>query len=133
MCIRDSRITGRIKDFSPRSKKVHIDIDPSSINKVIRVDVPIVGDIGHVLEDALRIWKSRGRKVNKDGLAKWWKQIAEWRAVKCLSYKGSDVYKRQGLCGDHRRRAAGGNHRGRCGVGHRDGADFAADHAALWL
>ena len=86
----DDRITGRIKDFSPRSKKVHIDIDPSSINKVIRVDVPIVGDIGHVLEDALRIWKSRGRKVNKDGLAKWWKQIAEWRAVKCLSYKGSD-------------------------------------------
>jgi acetolactate synthase-1/2/3 large subunit len=86
----DDRITGRIKDFSPRSKKVHIDIDPSSINKVIRVDVPIVGDIGHVLEDALRIWKSRGRRVNKDGLAKWWKQIAEWRAVKCLSYKGSD-------------------------------------------
>ena len=86
----DDRITGRIKDFSPRSKKVHIDIDPSSINKVIHVDVPIVGDIGHVLEDALRIWKSRGRRVNKDGLAKWWKQIAEWRAVKCLSYKGSD-------------------------------------------
>ncbi len=86
----DDRITGRIKDFSPRSKKVHIDIDPSSINKVIHVDVPIVGDIGHVLEDALRIWKARGRKVNKDGLAKWWKQIAEWRAVKCLSYKPSD-------------------------------------------
>lgn len=86
----DDRITGRIADFSPHSKKVHVDIDPSSINKVIRVDVGIVGDVGHVLEDALRLWKARGRKVNKDGLAKWWKQIAEWRAVKCLSYKNSD-------------------------------------------
>ena len=85
----DDRITGRIPDFSPHSKKVHVDIDPSSINKVIRVDVGIVGDVGHVLEDALRLWKARGRKVNKDGLAKWWKQIAEWRAVKCLGYKGS--------------------------------------------
>ncbi len=85
----DDRITGRIADFSPHSRKVHVDIDPSSINKVIRVDVGIVGDVGHVLEDALRIWKARGRKVNKDGLAKWWKQIAEWRTVKCLEYKGS--------------------------------------------
>jgi len=85
----DDRITGRIADFSPHSRKVHVDIDPSSINKVIRVDVGIVGDVGHVLEDALRIWKARGRKVNKDGLAKWWKQIAEWRTVKCLGYKGS--------------------------------------------
>ncbi|GAB1478320.1 acetolactate synthase 3 large subunit [Paracoccaceae bacterium] len=85
----DDRITGRIKDFSPHSRKVHIDIDASSINKVIRVDVPIIGDVGHVLEDALRIWKARGRKVNKDGLAKWWKQINEWRAVNCLDYKGS--------------------------------------------
>ncbi len=86
----DDRITGRIADFSPRSKKVHVDIDPSSINKVIRVDLGIVGDVGHVLEDALRIWKARGRKVNKDGLARWWKQINEWRAVKCLSYTPSE-------------------------------------------
>ena len=85
----DDRITGRIKDFSPHSKKIHVDIDPSSINKVIRVDVPIVGDVGHVLEDALRLWKSRGRKTNKEGLAKWWAQITEWRSVKCLSYKSS--------------------------------------------
>ncbi|GLS87834.1 acetolactate synthase [Cypionkella aquatica] len=85
----DDRITGRIPDFSPKSKKVHVDIDPSSINKVIRVDVGIVGDIAHVLEEALALWKSRGSKVNKDGLAKWWKQIAEWQAVKCLGYKGS--------------------------------------------
>ncbi|MFN7222490.1 MAG: acetolactate synthase 3 large subunit [Paracoccaceae bacterium] len=85
----DDRITGRIKDFSPNSRKAHIDIDASSINKVVHVDVPILGDVGHVLEDLLRIWKSRGRKVNKDGLSKWWKQINEWRAVKCLTYKNS--------------------------------------------
>ena len=85
----DDRITGRLKDFSPFSRKVHIDIDPSSINKVIRVDVPIVGDVGHVLEDALRLWKSRGRRVNKEALAAWWKQIAEWKAVNCLDYKPS--------------------------------------------
>ncbi len=85
----DDRITGRIADFSPNSRKVHVDIDPSSINKVIRVDVGIVGDIAHVLEDALRIWKARGRKVNKAGLAKWWALINEWQAVKCLGYKGS--------------------------------------------
>ncbi|MCC0075346.1 MAG: acetolactate synthase 3 large subunit [Rhodobacter sp.] len=83
----DDRITGRVNAFSPNSKKAHIDIDPSSINKVIRVDLPIIGDVGHVLEDLLRIWKSRGRKTNKDGLAKWWKQIDAWKAVNCLAYK----------------------------------------------
>ena len=86
----DDRITGRVKDFSPFSRKVHVDIDPSSINKVIHVDLPIVGDVTHVLEEVLRVWKARGRKVNKAGLAKWWAQIAEWKAVNCLSYKGSD-------------------------------------------
>ncbi|MGP3696290.1 acetolactate synthase 3 large subunit [Rhodobacter sp. NSM] len=86
----DDRITGRVKDFSPGSKKVHIDIDPSSINKVIRVDVPIIGDVGHVLEDALRLWKSRGRKVNREALSRWWKQIEEWKAVNCLDYRGSE-------------------------------------------
>ena len=85
----DDRITGRIKDFSPGSRKIHVDIDASSINKVIRADVPILGDVGHVLEDALRIWKARGRKVNKAALAKWWAQINEWRSVKCLTYKNS--------------------------------------------
>jgi acetolactate synthase I/II/III large subunit len=82
----DDRITGRIADFSPGSRKAHIDIDPSSINKVIRVDVPIVGDVGHVLEDVLKVWKARGRKVNREGLAKWWAKIAEWRKVDCLAF-----------------------------------------------
>lgn len=87
----DDRITGRIADFSPGSVKAHIDIDPSSINKVVRVDVPIVGDVGHVLEDLLKVWKSRGRKTNAPALKAWWSQIDEWRARKCLSYKGSET------------------------------------------
>ncbi|MCL7465732.1 acetolactate synthase 3 large subunit [Phaeovulum sp. NW3] len=85
----DDRITGRITDFSPKSKKVHVDIDVSSINKVIPVDLPILGDVGHVLEDVLKVWKARGRKVNKTGLEKWWKKIEEWKAKKCLTYKPS--------------------------------------------
>jgi acetolactate synthase I/II/III large subunit len=86
----DDRITGRLDSFSPGSKKVHVDIDASSINKVIHVDLPILGDVGHVLEDLLRIWKARGRKTNKEALKGWWSQIEAWRAVKCLSYVNSD-------------------------------------------
>ena len=82
----DDRITGRIADFSPHSRKAHIDIDPSSINKVIRVDVPIVGDVGNVLEDVLALWKARGRKTNREGVAKWWAKIGEWRKVDCLAF-----------------------------------------------
>lgn len=94
----DDRITGRIADFSPGSAKAHIDIDPSSINKVIRVDFPIIGDVGHVLEDMLRIWKARGRKVNGGGLKRWWAQIEEWRKVDCLGFtqaKGAKTIKPQ--------------------------------------
>ncbi|MEM6619157.1 MAG: acetolactate synthase 3 large subunit [Pseudomonadota bacterium] len=87
----DDRITGRVDAFSPNSKKVHIDIDPSSINKVIHVDVPIIGDVGHVLEDALKIWKSRGRKTQSAALEKWWAEIDRWRAKECLSYRNSDT------------------------------------------
>ncbi|MFA5537665.1 MAG: acetolactate synthase 3 large subunit [Gemmobacter sp.] len=86
----DDRITGRVADFSPGSKKAHIDIDASSINKVIRVDVPILGDVAHVLEDLLKVWKSRGRKTDKAALAKWWTRIDEWRKVDCLAFKPSD-------------------------------------------
>ncbi|MDE4134462.1 acetolactate synthase 3 large subunit [Phaeobacter sp. QD34_3] len=86
----DDRITGRIDAFSPKSLKAHIDIDPSSINKVIRVDIPIVGDVGHVLEDLLKVWKARGRKTNKEALAKWQAKIADWRKVNCLAYKPSE-------------------------------------------
>ncbi|WP_375690952.1 acetolactate synthase 3 large subunit [Pseudooceanicola sp. LIPI14-2-Ac024] len=86
----DDRITGRIDAFSPHSTKAHIDIDPSSINKVVRVDIPIVGDVAHVLEDILKVWKARGRKMNREGLAKWWSKIEEWKAVNCLQYKPSE-------------------------------------------
>ncbi len=86
----DDRITGRLDAFSPNSKKIHIDIDPSSINKNIRVDVPIVGDVGHVLEDMLRIFRSGGAKTDTAAVAEWWKVIETWRAVDCFSYKNSD-------------------------------------------
>ncbi len=82
----DDRITGLVSAFSPGSKKAHIDIDPSSINKVIKTDIPIVGDVGHVLEDILKIWKARGRKTNKGAIAKWHEQIKDWRAVDCLKF-----------------------------------------------
>ena len=85
----DDRITGRVKDFSPHSKKAHIDIDPSSINKVIHVDVPILGDVTAVLTEVLKQWRARGSKTNRDGLPGWWSQITQWRAVKCLTYKNS--------------------------------------------
>ena len=83
----DDRITGRVDAFSPGSKKAHIDIDPSSINKVIKTDIPIVGDIAHVLEDLLKVWKSRGRKINREGLQKWWVQIEDWKKIDCLAFK----------------------------------------------
>jgi len=83
----DDRITGRVNAFSPGSKKVHVDIDPSSINKVIRVDVGIVGDVAEVLTEALALWKARGRKTNAEALAKWWAQIGIWKKVDCLAYK----------------------------------------------
>ena len=82
----DDRITGRLDAFSPKSTKAHIDIDPSSINKVIKTDIPIVGDVAHVLEDVLKVWKSRGRKTNAEAVTKWWAQIDEWKTVDCLKF-----------------------------------------------
>ncbi|MBU2982710.1 acetolactate synthase 3 large subunit [Lentibacter algarum] len=83
----DDRITGVVDAFSPGSKKAHIDIDPSSINKVIHADIPIVGDVAHVLEDVLKVWKSRGRKTDKSGLQEWWAKIDDWRSVDCLKFE----------------------------------------------
>ncbi|HSF95914.1 MAG TPA: acetolactate synthase 3 large subunit [Thermohalobaculum sp.] len=86
----DDRITGRLDAFSPGSRKVHIDIDPSSINKNIHVDVPIVGDVGSVLVDILALWKKRGSRTRAAEIGKWWKQIEAWRGIDCLAFANSD-------------------------------------------
>ena len=82
----DDRITGRLDAFSPNSKKIHVDIDPSSINKNVHVDVPILGDCGHVLEDMVRLWRASSQKVDSKALAGWWQQIDRWRARDSLAY-----------------------------------------------
>ncbi|MDD2867030.1 acetolactate synthase 3 large subunit [Neomegalonema sp.] len=87
----DDRITGRLDAFSPGSKKIHVDIDPSSINKAVRADVGIIGDCAVVLEDMLRIWKSGGSKIQKGAVKDWWKQIAGWRAIDCFRYAPSET------------------------------------------
>ena len=85
----DDRITGRLNAFSPNSKKIHVDIDPSSINKNVRVDIPVVGDVAHVLEDMIKVWKARQPKIDQKALKAWWTQIDEWRGKNCLSYRQS--------------------------------------------
>ncbi|MGE0023996.1 MAG: biosynthetic-type acetolactate synthase large subunit, partial [Hyphomicrobium sp.] len=88
----DDRITGRVDAFSPGSRKIHVDIDPSSINKNIHVDIPIVGDCTYVLEEMLRVWKTKTAQVDKPALKSWWKEIDSWRARKSLAYKSSADY-----------------------------------------
>ena len=80
----DDRVTGRLDAFSPNSRKVHVDIDRSSINKTVRIDLPIVADVGHALEDAVRIWKSRAHP--RPDLTDWWSRIEGWRAKRCLDF-----------------------------------------------
>ncbi|HEX7205684.1 MAG TPA: acetolactate synthase 3 large subunit [Xanthobacteraceae bacterium] len=86
----DDRITGRLDAFSPGSRKIHVDIDPSSINKNVKVDVPIIGDCAHVLEDMVRLWRAGAMHADKKALDVWWKQIDTWRARKSLAYKNSN-------------------------------------------
>ena len=87
----DDRVTGRTDAFSPESRKIHIDIDASSINKNIHVDVPIIGDCGYVLEHFIKLWKSRQARCDGDALDRWWTQIDGWRQRKSFSYKSSDT------------------------------------------
>ena len=88
----DDRITGRITAFSPNSKKIHIDIDPSSINKNVRVDLGIRGDVGSVLEDMVRLWRALPNKPEKSQIADWWADITRWRARNSFAYtKNNDV------------------------------------------
>jgi acetolactate synthase-1/2/3 large subunit len=86
----DDRITGRLDAFSPNSKKIHIDIDPSSINKNVKVDLAIVGDCAHVLEDMVRLWRANAIVPDKKALQAWWEQIAKWRAKNSLAYRNSN-------------------------------------------
>ena len=85
----DDRITGRIDAFSPGSKKVHVDIDPSSINKNVRVDLPIVGDCGHVLKEMVRLYRSKTNEPRTEAIAPWWKEIEGWKQRNSLSFKNS--------------------------------------------
>jgi acetolactate synthase small subunit len=87
----DDRVTGRLDAFSPGSKKIHIDIDASSINKNVRVDIGIVGDAGSVLDDLIAAWKAEGLKANRNALDDWWRQIDGWRARQCLSFRTNDT------------------------------------------
>ncbi len=80
----DDRVTGRLDAFSPNSRKVHIDVDRSSMNKTVRIDLPILADAGHAMEDMLRIWKSRQHP--KPEISEWWRRIDGWRAVKSLDF-----------------------------------------------
>jgi len=84
----DDRVTGRLDAFSPNSRKVHIDVDRSSMNKTVRIDLPILADAGHAMEDMIRIWKSRQHP--KPDIAEWWRRIDGWRAVKSLDFPEDD-------------------------------------------
>ena len=83
----DDRITGRLDAFSPNSKKIHVDIDRSSINKVVRVDLPVIGDVGRVMEDMVKLWKARAYPPAR--MDDWFARIDQWRARKSLSYPES--------------------------------------------
>jgi len=88
----DDRITGKIDEFSPKSKKIHIDIDPSSINKNVKVDLPVVGDASAVLKSLIQSFKKKHpnfEKSNKQKISKWWSQIDKWRQKKSLNFKNS--------------------------------------------
>jgi acetolactate synthase-1/2/3 large subunit len=89
----DDRITGKIDEFSPKSKKVHIDIDPSSINKIVKVDLSIVGDVIDVIRSTTKTLKKKNlnlEKSNKQKISKWWQQIQKWRTKQSLNFVNSD-------------------------------------------
>ena len=90
----DDRITGKIDEFSPKSKKVHIDIDPSSIGKIVKVDLALVSDVDIFLSALIKRFKEKNKNfidINKENIAKWWKQIDKWREKKSLNYRTSDT------------------------------------------
>ncbi len=86
----DDRVTGRVSSFSPNSKKIHVDIDDVSIDKIIKVDVPIVGDAATVMEEILKEWNARGLKNRRLEISAWWDQIKKWQDIDSLAYENSD-------------------------------------------
>jgi acetolactate synthase-1/2/3 large subunit len=92
----DDRVTGKLAEFCPHAKIIHIDVDPASISKTVRVDIPIVGEVAPVLRDLLDLLKASGPRPNHEELKRWWRQIEQWRGVDCLRYdKGSSLIKPQ--------------------------------------
>ncbi len=87
----DDRVTGKIDRFCPEARIVHVDIDPSSISKNVRVDIPIVGSVPHVLRAMINVIRDEKLRPDSEALARWWRQIDEWRAIKSLSYRNSDT------------------------------------------
>lgn len=83
----DDRVTGRLDKFSPDSQKIHVDIDASSINKNVQVDIPIVSDATAALKAMLEVWRARKYKADEKSMKDWWTQIEKWRAQNCLAYK----------------------------------------------
>ncbi len=82
----DDRVTGRLDAFSPNSKKIHVDIDASNINKTIKVDVPVIGDVKQVVGNMISIWKNKKYKIDNESLKTWWAKINKWKEIDCLSY-----------------------------------------------
>jgi acetolactate synthase-1/2/3 large subunit len=87
----DDRVTGRIDKFSPGSKKIHLDIDASQINKVVRVDLGIVADAGKAINEMVKLWKAKEKKADAAALKDWWAQIDRWRAKRSLAYEASEI------------------------------------------
>jgi len=92
----DDRVTGKIAHFCPNAKIVHVDVDPASISKNVRVDVPIVGPVKQVLRDMAKVWREDDRKLDEKAIKQWWERIDGWRALDCLQYdRSSDKIKPQ--------------------------------------
>ena len=86
----DDRVTGNLAKFCPTAKIVHVDVDPASISKNVKVDVPIVGQVGDVLNEMIRLMEHEGRRPDAESIEAWWSQIEEWRGLQCMQYQWSD-------------------------------------------
>ena len=88
----DDRVTGKLAEFCPYAKIIHIDVDPSSISKTVRVDIPIVGEVKPVLEQMIELIKESKIKPSKQSLEAWWELIESWRAINCLDYDRGSLF-----------------------------------------